>query len=74
MIDDATHDELAASINGTFNKLLDEFHADVEQHIAKARATHQQIVRGIEAERQRMLQELHLRRHGLPTERTRTQH
>jgi 4'-phosphopantetheinyl transferase EntD len=74
MIDDDTHAELAARINKMFDALIAEVGVDVERHIANVRATLQQIIRGIEAERQRMLQELYLRRHGLHTERTRTQH
>jgi hypothetical protein len=74
MIDDDAYDELAARINKTFDKLISEFRRDVRHHIAGVRATHAEIIRGVEAERRRMLQELHLRRHGLSTERARTQH
>jgi hypothetical protein len=65
---------LRLALTRSFDKIVAEAKQSVEAHIEKVSATPQKHLRFIESERQRMREQIRLRREGLWTEQPQTRH
>jgi hypothetical protein len=74
MTDDEVYNELVRRTDAIFDKIVAEAKQSVEAHIETVNATFKNHLRLIESERQRLREQIRLRREGLWAERPQTRH